>query len=225
MRETDEFEAILPWEESKFLSGPGTMPAKDAGLSILLERDARAAIKVHQIAAARLRDITRRGQRLGRRPKYVNAIEGQFHTHFGYLLIIDNLSEQKVWSFPFFNVIRTELVTCAHYRSATGNAFKDYNVVDIVTRQYQFAFGRARHAPVEKFVSPIVATRIIDEWSIEVDYLDGARYRLTVMDNAKKGPMFTWLSALRLKQYPLITDETYLRVKRLKRGRKFVRVS
>ncbi|MGB0920023.1 MAG: hypothetical protein ACPG1C_01755 [Alphaproteobacteria bacterium] len=196
------------------------MPAKDAGLSAVLERDARAAIKVHLIAAARLRDITRRGQRLGRRPKYVHAIEGQFHTHFGYLLIIDKLSEQKVWRFPFFDLMRTELATCAHYRTISGKSFRDRNTVSIVTRQFRFVRGAARSRPVEKFVSPLTSIRIVDDWSVEAGYLDGARYRITVMDNAKKGPMYRWLNTF--KQYPLVTDKTYLRVKRLKRGRKVV---
>ncbi|MGB0920080.1 MAG: hypothetical protein ACPG1C_02040 [Alphaproteobacteria bacterium] len=223
MREIDEFELLLPWEDSKFLSGPGTVPAKDVGFPKRLEREARKAMAAHPIAAARLKDLSRRGQTLSRSSRFQFAIEAQFKTHFGYLVIFDKLSERRFWDLPGIRIYRTELWIGTHYRAVTEKELKDYNSLSMKRRQYRLMWGAARFEPQDKFVSPVVATRIIDNWSIEMDLMDGSSFRVTVMDNAKKGFMYTWLNALYLKRdYPPAFDPTHLRIKRLRRGRKIV---
>lgn len=165
-------------------------------------------------------DLFFRGQLLKRRPKRAYALDKQYRTNFGHLLLIDSLCPNFVFDFGLFTFLRTELNFRVLYQS-WGQ--KDYEVLVIKSFRYRF-LPRGVTAEISPSISPLRQARIEDDQTIEIELADGAVYLVHVMNSPKKGPIYNWLTAFSTRQYPLVVDATHLRVRRTRRKRLFGRL-
>ncbi len=223
MKEIDEFEYIQRWERSKFSSEPGAVSPEDMALQPDVELNMKAAVEKWPHARRALGVFLRRGRPILKGPKDLYEIYAQYQTNFGFLLVIDEGSLESSLRVPFGQLIWNGLHVCLHYRSMDDNVYESLHL-----RHRGFRFVRT-HVPEENYderiVGPLLKAGIVDDHSIQIGLRDGSAYRVTVMDNAKKGRMYNWFSALFRRQYPAFVVPSHIRVKRLKRSRKFARVS